>query len=199
MLKKKPQHNRLLKEIKDRCISEIEDAGPLICYILQKNGEPLDSELLYDIAVTNGLISYFAYQDALDALLKSGTIREIPEGGNQLCYALEKAGIDIAEKFMQISESSYRDEVMNLSKETTKNSRSQNDVNVTCEPLRNGCYLHVTLKEDTLKLLELTLFTPDETQAKQLGEQIKENPSVLYHDVVQAVMRPHPKPESSEN
>ena len=192
-MKKKLEDNSLLKEIKDRCISEIEDAGPLICYILQKNGEPLDSEILYDIAVTGGLINYFAYQDAIDTLLKSGTIREIPDG-QQICYGIADAGEDIAEKFMQMSERSYRDEVLSLSKETAKNSRSQNDVSVTCEPLRSGCYLHVTLKDNTLKLLDLTVFTPDEGQANQLAEQIKENPSVLYHDVIQAVMNFYQKP-----
>lgn len=194
-MKKKLEDNSLLKEIKDRCISEIEDAGPLICYILQKNAEPMDSEVLYDIAVTGGLINYFAYQDAVDTLLKSGTIKEIPDG-EALRYTIADAGADIAEKFMQMSEKSYRDEVMNLSRETSKNIRYQKDVEVVCEPLHSGCYLHIMLNDNTLKLLDLTLFTPDEAQANQLAEQIKENPSALYHDVIQAVMGFYSRPEN---
>ena len=44
---------------------------------------------------------------------------------------------------------------------------------------------------EALTLLELRLFTPDQYQADQIAEQILNNPSALYHDVIQAMMRKH--------
>ena len=160
-MKKKKKENQLLTEITDTCISDIEDAGPLICYILQKHIDPMDSEKLYEICVTNGLVSYFAYQDSLEVLLKSGTIQEIPNG-EQTLYSIADAGADIAEKFMQLSEQSYRDAIMSLFPEMSdnKNTRNQDDVNVVCEPLKHGCYLHVTLNDNSLKLLGFDIIHP---------------------------------------
>ena len=66
--------------------------------------------------------------------------------------------------------------------------RSQKDAVITCEPLEKGCHLHVVLKDRDTVLLDLRLFTPDSETAGQLGERIRKNPSVLYHDVLQAVL-----------
>ena len=75
-----------------------------------------------------------------------------------------------------------------------RRKKNQKDATITYEPLERGCHLHVVLKDRDTTLLDLRLFTPDEETAKQLGDRILTNPSVLYHDVLKAVLTEHEEP-----
>ena len=57
-----------ISELADRTISDPVTANILLCYLMQKISKPLDADMLYDIAVTNGIINYFAFQDALQTM-----------------------------------------------------------------------------------------------------------------------------------
>ena len=181
-------------EMADRSITDTAIASILLCYLLYRVEEPVDAELLYDIAVTGGMINFFTYQETIQTLLDNDSIRCTANSHHEKFYSVTGIGVESAKKLRNIAAKSYRDDIVSSVKRAMKRKRNQKDVSIRYEPLERGCRLHVTLHDRDLKLLEFSLFTPDQQTAEQLGERILVNPSALYHDILQAVMREHEEP-----
>lgn len=194
-MKKKMTDENLMRisENADRCVNDTDMAIILLCYMLYRVEQPMDEELLYDVAVTGGIINYFTYQDAIQSLLSTGSVeRSHVDGVSQL--AVTERGIACAKQLKSIAAKSFRDQIVTEAKRAVQRQRNQKDVKLSYESLERGCYLHVTITDQDLVLLKLTLFAPDLEQARQLGQKILSNPPALYHDVIQAVMRDHEVP-----
>ena len=190
-MKKMMRDENLMKisEMADRSITETAVAGILLCYVLYRVDEPMESELLYSIAVTGEIINFFTYQEAICSLEQNKCIEASYNDAHEKIYTLTEIGIDTAKKLRNIAAKSYRDQIVTSAKLAIRRKRNEREVNIQYENVKNGCQLHVTLMDQDLQLLDLTLFTPDEDTARQLGERILLNPSALYHDVIQSVIK----------
>lgn len=190
-MKKQMRDENLMKisEMADRCITEPAMASILLCYMLYRVEEPMDVELLYDIAVTGGIINFFTYQESIASMLDSGFIRETFGEKHEKLYVITPPGIDCAKKLRKFAAKSYRDEIVSSARQAVLRKQNEKDVVIDYEPLGHGCHLHVILKDRDVELLNLKLFTPDKATAIRLGERILANPSVLYHDVIEAFMK----------
>lgn len=199
-MKKMMRDENLMKisEMADRSITDTAQASILLCYLLFRVGEPVEAELLYDIAVTGEIINFFTYQEALSYMLENGTVVSSINDDHETLYTVTESGVDSAKKLRNIAQKSYRDHIFTSAMRAIQRRRNQRDVQISYETQENGCYLHVRLGDRDLKLLELTLFTPDRETAVQLGERILSCPSALYHDVIQAVMKEHEIPVDLE-
>ncbi|MBR3630251.1 MAG: DUF4364 family protein [Oscillospiraceae bacterium] len=180
-----------ISEDADRVITDPTLAGILLCYMLYRVDAPVESELLYDIAVTGGIINYFTYYDTLETLLSSGSVICTRNDKDEKIYQVSEIGIESAKRLKTIAAKSYRDKIVTKARLAITRKKNQKNVHIAYEPIENGGHLHVTLCDEELTLLELRLFTPDQQQADQIAEQILTNPSALYHDVIQAMMRRH--------
>lgn len=191
MSRKNMLDENLLKisEKADRIVTDPTMAGILLCYMLYRVEEPIGEELLYDIAVTGGIINYFTYQDAMQSLRDTGAVRVNTNAGGEKAITLTEIGVESARRLKTIAGKSYRDQIVTAAKKAVRMQKHQKDVKITYEPHENGVHLHVLLTDGTLTLLEVKLFTPDQTQAEQLAERILADPTALYHDVIKAMMR----------
>ena len=195
-MKKQMRDENLMKisEMADRCITDVPTACILLCYMLYRVEEPMDAELLYDLAVTGGIINFFTYQEAMASILDKGLVRETLGEKHEKLYVITPPGLDCAKKLRNIAAKSYRDEIVSGARNAMRRKRNEKDVVISYETHAHGCHLHVVLKDRDVELLNLKLFTPDRPTAEQLGERILNNPSVLYHDVIEAVMKEHDNP-----
>ncbi len=195
-MKKKMQEENLLKmsEKADRSIADPAVANILLCYLLYRVDGPVEQELLYDVAVTGGIINYFTYQEALEEVKSLGSVETITNARGEQLLRLTPTGVECARRLKSIAARSYRDEIVLAVTRALRKQRNKRDVKISYEPLEQGCHLHVTLYDRALPLLELKLFTPDRKQAEALGERVLSNPSVLYHEVMQTVMRLEEEP-----
>lgn len=190
-MKKQMRDENLMRisELADRSVTDSSVANVLLCYMLYRVNAPLESELLYEIAVTEGIINYFTYQDSLETLLQNGSvISKINEKGEKL-YSLTDNGIDCAKKLKTFAAKSYRDHIVLAAKRAIERRKNEDAVKVDYIPLKHGCHLRVRIMDHELLLLELTLYTPDMRQAKLLGERILSNPSAFYNNVLQSAMQ----------
>ena len=176
-----------ISEMADRTISDPVTANILLCCLMQKIPKALDADLLYDIAVTNGIINYFAFQDALQTMEETGSVSCIQKEDGKY-YSLTEKGTENAERFQHLIGKSYREHIVKTAEAVIHRRQIEEQVKISYEKLTHGCHLHVRLVDHELILLELTLFTPDEHQAKLLGDKILSNPSAVYHKILRAVM-----------
>ena len=69
----------------DRTVADTTTANILLCYTLSQIAEPVNDELLYDIAVTSGIINYFSFQEAIQNMEETGAVDcESQENGENI-------------------------------------------------------------------------------------------------------------------
>lgn len=176
-----------ISALADRTISDPVTANLLLCYAMQEIAQPLETDLLYDIAVTSDIINYFAFQDALQTM-KENSLISCHDKKGKTYYTLTEAGADTVSRLHHLVGKSYRERIVKQAKLIIKQRQNEEQVKITYENLPQGCYLHVRITDYALVLLELTLFTPDEHQAKLLGDKILTDPSFVYQEILKAVM-----------
>ena len=195
-MKKQMRDENLMKisELADRSVTDSSVANVLLCYMLYRVKVPLESELLYDIAVTGGIINYFTFQDALQSLQTNGSVTVNTNEKGEMTYTLTEKGVDCARRLKTFAAKSYRDHIVLAAKREIARRRNRDDVKIDYIPLENGCHLRVQITDQSITLLDLTLFTPDRKQAEMLGEKILSNPSVFYNQVLEAAMHNEAEP-----
>ncbi len=176
-----------ISELADRTITDPVTANILLCCVMQEMAQPLDSDLLYDIAVTSGIINYFAFQDALQTMEETSLVSCEQKNGRKY-YLLTPKGENTAGRLQYLTGKSSREHLFRIAKAAVQRRKNEEQVKLSYEPLEQGCHLHVQIIDHELTLLELTLFTPDEYQARLLGDKILMNPSAVYHEILRAVM-----------
>lgn len=176
-----------LSALADRTISDPVMANILLCYVMQQISQPIDSDLLYDIAVTNDIINYFAFQEALQAMEDTGAV-SLQQKNGVTYYTLTPKGAAAAERLHHLTGKSYRERITQKAQAALLRRKNEEQVKLSYEKLPQGCHLHVRIIDHELILLELTIFTPDEYQAKRLGDKILSDPSAIYHKILRTVM-----------
>lgn len=193
-MKKQMRDENLMKiaELADRSVTDPSVANVLLCYMMYRVDIPMDEELLYDIAVTGGIINYFTYQDAMQTLRTNGFVTVTNNEKGVANYTLTSKGEDCARRLKSFAAKSYRDHIVLAAKREI--ARRRNKVQVDYLPVNQGCHLRVQITDQSVTLLDLTLFTPDMKQAQLLGENILSNPSVFYNQILEAAMKNQAEP-----
>ena len=161
-------------------------ANILICYLLYRIGKPVRESHLYDIAVGNDIINYFAYQESLDYLTKQDSIRMQKQENGSSYYALTETGMRIAKELRNYVGKAYRDKLVSAALHYFARIKRESEVKIDYIPLEKGYYVHVRCLDVQDDLLDLKLYAPDLTQAKFLGEQIMKNPAGFYGKILEA-------------
>lgn len=190
-MKKQMRDENLMKmsELADRTVTDPSVSCVLLCYLLHRLEQPVDTELLYEIAVTGGIINYFTYQDSISTLLSNGSITMEKNDKNEDVYVLRQKGTVCAMRLKTFAAKSYRDQILIAARKALMRKRNRNDVKISYEKAVSGCYLRVLLTDHDMTLLDMTLFAPDADHARELGNKILDNPPQFYNNVMQAAFQ----------
>ncbi len=184
------QEENILKmtEMADTAIKDVPTLNILICYLLYKIDKPVETEHLYEIAVSTGLINYFYYQDSIDYLLKSGSIAIEKNKEDNDCYVLRPKGRECAKELKKYAPKSYRDKLVLASLRYLARLKYEQEIKIEYIPLETGYYTHIRCLDTKCDLMDLKLYAPDMTQAKILGEKIMLDPSGFYGKVIELAL-----------
>lgn len=172
-----------MSELASTELKDVQTVKILICYLLYRIKKPVDSEQLYDIAVTSGIINYFFYQDAMDYLIKSESVT-VTKNENSSLYSLTEKGINCAKTLRGYVPKSYRDKIVQAALRYFARIKYENEVKIEYIELKNGYYVHLRCLDIGDDLLDLKLFAPDRTQAEMIGKNIMLNPAGFYSKVL---------------
>lgn len=177
-----------LSEMASFEVKDTDSAKLLICYLLYKIEKLIESEQLYDIAVGSGIINYFCYNDAIEALLKNETIAEEFNDSGKLCYVDTEKGIIYARTFKTYVPKSKRERIIKTAMKYLAKIKIDNEVKVEYIKLSKGYHVHFRCLDIGEDLLDMKIFAPDLTQAHFLGERIMRNPVGFYAKIVSAAL-----------
>ena len=139
-MKKRMRDDNLMKisEMADRQITETSQAIILICYLLYRVEEPVESDLLYNIAVTGGIINFFTYQEAISTMLQNQCIAEQVNEAKEHLYTVTELGITFAQKMRNYAQKSYRDQIVIAAKREILKKHNQREAVITYENVEQG-------------------------------------------------------------
>ncbi len=172
----------------DTEITDIPTLNILICYLMSKIGKPVNTEHLYDILITTGLINYFYYQDSIGFLLENGHLIIEKDKYDNDCYVLTPKGYACAKELKKYAPKSYRDKLVLASFRYFSRIKMEQEVSVDYEETEKGCYVCVRCHDENTDLMNLKLFAPDKNQAQFLGNRIMLNPAVFYSKLIELAL-----------
>lgn len=172
-----------MSELASTELKDLQTVNILICYLLYRLHKPIDSEQLYDIAVSTEIINYFYYTDSINYLITNESIAVTEENQSKI-YSLTQKGIDCAKTLRSYVPKSYRDKIVTAALKYYAQLKYKNEVKIEYVQIENGYYVHcrcLDIKED---LMDLKLYAPDLGQAELLGKNIMKNPIGFYSKIL---------------
>lgn len=177
-----------MAEMADTEIQDVPTLNILICYLLKKIEKPVNTEHLYDILITTGLVNYFSYQESIGFLLENGHIRIETDEKDEDCYTLMPKGTACAKELKKYAPKSYRDNLVLAALRYFARIRMEQEVNIEYTETENGCYVRVRCHDNKNDLMDLKLFAPDKSQAQLIGDKIMLNPAIFYSKIIELVL-----------
>ncbi|MCR4944991.1 MAG: DUF4364 family protein [Clostridium sp.] len=176
--------------------AELAENKLLLLYILQVLKRPISNSQLTEIVLENNLINYFTLQQYLSELVASG-FSQYEEINEKKLLVLTKKGETVLSLFKDRISPSKINILDNYIKDTIDSIKKELTILSDYTLIENDNFL-VDLKalEDNSTLMELKISVPSKSQAISLCKTWKENPSDLYHKIINILITEDTKQES---
>ena len=159
----------------------------LLAYFLNKIERPVTPAQLLEIATGDGVISYFLYVEAIEQMLKNGTLRLEEREGTEY-YILTDAGREGAEDLKGLVNKSVRDRLYAAGLKLFAKLRAERETRFEIKEQGAGFTVRCVCEDAGVTLMDLTLFAPDREQAEYIKSKILMNPSEFYSRVLDFVI-----------
>lgn len=177
-----------MSELASTELKDVQTVKILICYLLYRLHKPIDSEQLYDIAVSTEIINYFFYQESINYLIENGSIEVSENEDKSKLFTLTQKGIDCAKTLRGYVPKSYRDKIVSAALRYFAQLKYQNEIKIEYIQLEKGYYVHCRCLDIKDDLMDLKLYAPDLGQAELLGKNIMKNPTGFYSKILEIAL-----------
>ena len=164
-------------------LNSVHDVKVMLCYLLDKLKCPVTESQLYEIALDSEVINYFFYTEAMDSLLKNGSVRKIQNDG-ETYITLEEKGRLGADYFNEYIPHYFRKYLLKSALYYFAKIRRESETDIEILPTHNGCEVNCTIKDTGYDLMRISLYAPDENQANLIREKIMLDPAGFYSRVI---------------
>lgn len=157
----------------------------LICYILHSLRQPVPSQQLSELLHFEGVANYFEVSSAFASLYENDLIRKNDKKPEY--YEITSKGSQVAETLKTSVPLSVRDKAYALTVKMLSRIKYADETEVTITPLSVGYNVKCSILEGELELMSVSLFVPDEAQARQIKEHFIDDPTIIYSDVLKTL------------
>ncbi len=158
----------------------------LLAYFLNKIERPVTPAQLNEIATGDGVVNYFLYIEAVEQMLKNGTLKLIEDEGTEY-YVLTDEGKNGAD-FKELVSRSTRERIYASGLRLFAKLRAEREMRFEIKQQKNGYSVHAVCEDGGITLMDLTLYAPDREQAEFIKSKILMNPSEFYSKVLDFVI-----------
>lgn len=159
----------------------------LLCFLLNRLNHDITEEQLYEIVLDSGVINYFYYAEALDALLKNESVKRTERDGKKY-IALEEKGRVGADYFNDTIPYYFRKQLLKTAMyyfaRLDRESRTDMEIISTSSGFEVSC----AVRDVNFDVMRLSLYAPDEEQAKLIRDKILLDPDGFYRNVIGFVL-----------
>ena len=168
-------------------MNDLHSAKILLCYLMERIDRPISEERLYDIVTGSNVINHFLYAEALEALVKNGSLSFSDENDGRM-IVLEQKGRLGAEYFNNTIPATFRRRILTAAFHSFAAERRREESSCEITPAENGFTVELSVHDKSLGLMKLSLYAPDRAQAELIAEHMQRNPSQLYSNVIGYVL-----------
>ena len=168
-------------------LNSVHDVKVLLCYLLGKLKEPVTEEQLYEIVVDSEVINYFNYTEAIDSLIKNNSVSKVTDGGKTY-IKLEEKGRFGADYFNDTIPYYFRKELLKSALYYFAKLKRESAAETDIKTFESGCEVNCRIKDKDFDLMKLSLYAPDEEQAKLISDKIMLDPAGFYSKVMEYVL-----------
>lgn len=174
-------------------LNSVHDVKVLLCYLLDKLNCPVTETQLYEIVLDSEVINYFYYTEAMASLLNNGSVRKTSSDG-ETYIELEEKGRSGADYFNESIPYYFRKKLLTAALSYFARRKRESETDIEIVSTDNGCEVKCAVKDTDFDLMRLSLYAPDEDQARLIKEKIMLDPVGFYSAVIGFVLENKEEP-----
>ncbi len=159
----------------------------LVCYIICKIDNGISKKQLNDILTGEELANYFEANEALAEVVKTGNVRIEYDGDDEILFPTELGKANIAQLENDLPYS-VKETALNAAIETKTILRREQENQISITNHGDGYDVTISIMDNDDKLLSVTLYVADYSQAEYVKEKFLQDPVKMYSTIVALLM-----------
>lgn len=183
IIEPKLRFDAFMANVKDGGLRSISSIYMLVCYIVANMNKRVSAATIIE-AVNDAMIAnYFEISDAVNKLIKAGTINE---DENKMLYMDEQDVKEIAliEKDLPLT---IRQRSIKACQKVIARESYKRENKVICEKVDGGYKVHLKVSDNTTDFMNLELFAVTDTQAELIKDKFISDPAAVYETLIDAI------------
>ena len=183
IIEPKLRFDAFMANVKDGGLRSVSSIYMLVCYIVANMNKRVSAATIIE-AVNDAMIAnYFEISDAVNKLIKAGTINE---DENKMLYMDEQDVKEIAliEKDLPLT---IRQRSIKACQKVIARESYKRENKVICEKVDGGYKLHLKVSDNTTDFMNIELFAVTDTQAELIKDKFISDPAAVYETLIDAI------------
>ena len=183
IIEPKMRFDAFMANVKDGGLRSVSSIYMLVCYIVANMNKRVSAATIIE-AVNDAMIAnYFEISDAVNKLIKAGTINE---GDDKMLYMDEQDVKEIAliEKDLPLT---IRQRSIKACQKVIARESYKRENKVICEQVDGGYKVHLKVSDNTTDFMNLELFAVTDTQAELIKDKFISDPATVYKTLIDAI------------
>ena len=183
IIEPKMRFDAFMANVKDGGLRSVSSIYMLVCYIVANMNKRVSAATIIE-AVNDAMIAnYFEISDAVNKLIKAGTINE---GDDKMLYMDEQDVKEIAliKKALPLT---IRQRSIKACQKVIARESYKRENKVICEQVDGGYKVHLKVSDNTTDFMNLELFAVTDTQAELIKDKFISDPAAVYETLIDAI------------
>ena len=183
IIEPKLRFDAFMANVKDGGLRSVSSIYMLVCYIVANMNKRVSAATIIE-AVNDAMIAnYFEISDAVNKLIKAGTINE---DENKMLYMDEQdvKEISLIEKDLPLT---IRQRSIKACQKVIARESYKRENKVICEKVDGGYKVHLKVSDNTTDFMNLELFAVTDTQAELIKDKFISDPAAVYETLIDAI------------
>lgn len=183
IIEPKMRFDAFMANVKDGGLRSVSSIYMLVCYIVANMNKRVSAATIIE-AVNDAMIAnYFEISDAVNKLIKAGTINE---SDDKMLYMDEQDVKEIAliEKDLPLT---IRQRSIKACQKVIARESYKRENKVICEQVDGGYKVHLKVSDNTTDFMNLELFAVTDTQAELIKDKFISDPATVYETLIDAI------------
>ena len=161
-----------------------DDIRLLVCYTLKNVDVPMTKMMMNEILQQDGLANYFEVGEAIEDLLKTGSlITDIIDDDE--CIILTDKGRESVRMLQHNLPKTVREKAINSAIRLTTRARNEKENKIDVKKEENGGYtITFTMLDGESELMKLSVYVVDSAQLQQVRNNFMDDPIGVYSAIL---------------
>ena len=176
------EYNAFTEGVRPGSVTTSHEVMILICYLMEKAGQPVSFQELNAALQGQELVNYFQFAETMESLRRTGHIATQEYHGEQ-CFVLTQLGRQVSDTFEAGLPPAVRGRATAALERILTLVRRQRENRVEIREVEDGWQITLTIPDIGSDLLSLTIFMPTRRECEAIRRRFLNDPMLTYKGV----------------